>query len=66
MVRLIIYAHDILSLYKINVPRGVAVASSEDLGCDEEHGLKICNAASNPTKDYQKPLGMVYSPGRTR
>ena len=51
---------------QINVLIGVAVASSEDLGCDEEHGLKICNATSNPTKDYQKQLGMVYSPGREK
>jgi uncharacterized Zn-finger protein len=66
MVRLIIYTQYILSLYKINAPIGVAVAGSKDLRYDEEHGFKICNATSNPTKDYQKPFGLVYSPGRER
>jgi len=32
----------------------------------DEHAFKICDMTTNPTKDYQKPLGMVHSPGRER
>jgi len=40
--------------------------TSEKLRYAENEGLKICDATTNPTKDYQRPLGMVYSPGRER
>ena len=40
--------------------------TSEKLRYAEKEGLKICDATANPTKDYQRPLGMVYSPGREK
>jgi len=45
------------------------VSNASDVGFKadaDEHAFKISDMTTNPTKDYQKPLGMVYSPGRER